>query len=67
MKSGFCVEKIRGTPEVSIFLLNFIEVSKEKKYVNPLDFNFPESHILLIHSTLPNCNFCCDVLDEAIY
>ncbi len=52
---------------MSIFLLNFIEVSKEKKYVNPLDFNFPESHILLIHSTLPNCNFCCDVLDEAIY
>lgn len=35
---------------MSIFLLNCIEVSKEKKCVNPLDFNFPESHILLQYS-----------------
>ena len=34
-----CRKNKGGTPEVSIFLLNFIEVSKEKKCVNPLDFN----------------------------
>ena len=28
-----------------------------EEFVNPLDFNFPESHILLVHSTLPNCRF----------
>ena len=29
----------------------------QKKCVNPLDFNFLESHILLVHSTLSNCGF----------
>ena len=58
---------------MSIFLLNCIEVSKEKrlsrsihfysneklqkKCVNPLDFNLLESHVLLVHSTFPNCRF----------
>ena len=28
-----------------------------EEFVNPLDFNFLESHILLVHSTLPNCGF----------
>ena len=28
-----------------------------EEFVNPLDFNFPESHILLVHSMFPNCGF----------
>ena len=44
----------RDCPEVYNFYSN---EKLQKKCVNPLDFNFPESHILLVHSTLPNCRF----------
>ena len=38
--------------EIKILCRKNKGVSPEE-YVNPLDFNFPESHILLVHSTLP--------------
>ena len=44
----------RDCPEVYNFYSN---EKLQKKCVNPLDFNFPESHVLLVHSTLPNCRF----------
>ena len=37
--------------------LGYVKTKTPEEYVNPLDFNFLESHILLVHSTLPNCRF----------
>ena len=42
--------------EIKILCRKNKGVSPEE-FVNPLDFNFLESHILLVHSTLSNCGF----------
>ena len=34
-----------------------IQIKSPEEMRNPLEFNFLESHILLVHSTLPNCGF----------
>ena len=47
-------KKIRGFPRSIQFLFKW---KTPEEYVNPLDFNFPESHILLVHSMFPNCGF----------
>ena len=53
MESGFCSVALNAPRD-----LNLSQKTKTpEEYVNPLDFNFPKSHILLVHSTLPNCGF----------
>ena len=54
-------EKNEDFPQKPMFFLFshiFISsVISNNLYLSPLEINFPESYILLVHSTLPNCRF----------
>ena len=54
-------EKNENFPQKPMFFLFshiFISsVISNNLYLSPLEINFPESYILLVHSTLPNCRF----------
>ena len=65
---SFAPDKIRSLCEKNedfpqkpmFFLFSHIFISSvisNNLYLSPLEINFPESYILLVHSTLPNCRF----------